>query len=161
MNDRSYGVIDSASTALARTKDAKAFDALSKLLEMPSWKDRIRLAGLQSLAILGDKRALEIGFKYNDKAYSSDVRSTALGVLAAAGKVDARVYPLLMENFKKGLADNNFQVIFNGLRNFITLADSRGQEAFDLAKAKFKDRSNILGFVNQLEMQFKKAIEQK
>ena len=45
--------------------------------------------------------------------------------------------------------------------NFITLADPRGQEAFDLAKEKFKNQQNLLGFVGQIEAQFKKAIEKK
>ncbi|CAN5318584.1 M1 family aminopeptidase [soil metagenome] len=161
LNDRSYGVIDAAAIALGRTKDAKAFEALAKLLEMPSWKDHLRLSGLQGLSVLGDKRALDVGFKYADKSYSPQVRTTALGVLAAAGKGDARVYPLLLENYKKGLDNNDFNVIFSGLQNFVRLADPRAQEAFDLAKDKFKDRANFLGFINQIEMQFKKALEQK
>ena len=161
LNDRSYGVIDVASLALARTKDAKAFDNLVKLLETPSWKDRIRLAGLQSLAVLGDKRALDLGFKYTDKSYSPTVQTAALGVLAASGKGDARIYPLLLENFKQSLENNAFQGIFNGLQNFVKLADPRGQEAFDLAKVKFKENQNLQGFINQIETQFKKATEQK
>ena len=161
LNDRSYGVIDVASLALARTKDAKAFDNLVKLLETPSWKDRIRLAGLQSLAVLGDKRALDLGFKYTDKSYSPTVQTAALGVLAASGKGDARIYPLLLENFKQSLENNAFQGIFNGLQNFVKLADPRGQEAFDLAKVKFKENQNLQGFINQIEAQFKKATEQK
>ncbi len=161
LTDRSYGVIDSATVSLGLTKDARAFDSLAKLLETPSWKDRIRLAGLRGLANLGDKRALDLGFKYTDKSYSLSVRSTALGVLASAGKGDARVFPLLMENFKKGLENGDFQIIFDGFQHFIRLGDPRGQEAFDLAKEKFKGRGNILGFVGRLEAQFKKAIEQK
>ncbi len=161
LNDKSYGVIESAALALARSKDAKAFDSLVKLVETNSWKDRIRNAGLIGLANLGDKRAVEIGFKYTDKSYSNTVRSNALGVLASSGKGDARVLPLLLDNFKKGLENNNFQVIFDSFQHFIRLSDPRGQEAFDLAKEKFKGRQNILNFVEQLETQFKKAIEQK
>jgi aminopeptidase N len=161
LSDQSYGVIDAASVALGRTKDAKSFDALVKLVDTTSWKERVRIAGLQGLAALGDPRAVEIGFKYNDKTYSNQVRSNALNVLAASGKWDARVYPLLLENFKKALDNNDFQRIFSSFQGFISLADPRGQEAFDLAKEKFKDRGNFLGFVNQLETQFKKAIEKK
>ena len=161
LNDRSYGVIDAATIALARTKDARTYDLLAKLVETNSWKDRLRIAGLQGLAVLGDKRALDSGFKYYDKAYSNQVRTNALNVLAATGKGDARVYPLLIENFKKSLANSDFQGIFGGFQSFIRLADPRGQEAFDLAKEKFKERQNFLGFINQLEAQFKKAIEQK
>ncbi len=161
LNDRSYGVIDSASFALARTKDARAFDALAKLAETSSWKDRIRIAGLNGLAILGDKKAIAIGFKFNDTAYSRRVRSSALGVLAASGKGDERIFPLLIENFKKALENSDFQSIFNGFQSFIRLADPRGQEAFDLAKEKFKGNQNLLGAVKQAEDQFKKAIGQK
>ncbi len=159
LNDRSYAVINSASMAVARTKDEKAFASIAKLLETPSWKDRIRLTGLNGLAVLGDKRALEMGFKYTDKSYSNSVKTAALGVLAATGKGDPRVYPLLLENFKKSLANNDFQGIFSGLQSFVSLADPRGQEAFDLAKEKYKGQANFLGFINRIEVQFKEAIK--
>jgi aminopeptidase N len=161
LNDRSYGVIDAATIALARTKDARTYDALVKLTETSSWKDHLRIAGLNGLAVLGDKRAVDVGFKYTDKSNSNQVRANALNVLAASGKGDARIYPLLLENFKKALANNDFQSIFGGFQSFIRLADPRGQEAFDMAKTKFKDQQNFLGFINGLEAQFKKAIEQK
>ncbi|HVE58088.1 MAG TPA: M1 family aminopeptidase, partial [Pyrinomonadaceae bacterium] len=161
LNDQSYGVIDASTIALARTKDTRGFDLFVKLTETPSWKDRIRIAGLQGLAVLGDKKAVDIGFKYNDKSYSNQVRLNALNVLAASGKGDSRIYPLLLEHFKISLENNDFQGIFGGFQSFIRLADPRGQEAFDLAKAKFKDQQNFLGAINQLETQFKKAIEQK
>ncbi|MGC2235104.1 MAG: M1 family aminopeptidase [Pyrinomonadaceae bacterium] len=161
LSDQSYGVIDSAAAALGRTKDARSFDALTKLLETSSWKNRIRNAGLSGLATLGDKRALDLGFKYIDKSYPSDVQASALAVLAATGKGDARVFPILIENFKKTLENNRFQAVFQGLPTFIRLADPRGQEAFDMAKEKFKDQQNVLGFISQQEAQFKKAIEQK
>ncbi|HEX8289164.1 MAG TPA: M1 family aminopeptidase [Pyrinomonadaceae bacterium] len=159
LNDQSYAVIDAAAIGLARAKDARAYDALAKLAETNSWHDRIRNAGLQGLSLLGDKRAIDLGFKYTDKQYSPLVRSNALSVLAASGKGDARIYPLLIGNFKKALENRQFQAIFNGLQSFIKLADPRGQEAFDLAKEQFKDNANILGFVAQLESQFKKAIQ--
>jgi aminopeptidase N len=159
LNDQSYGVIDVASISLARTKDARGYDAFVKLTDTASWKDRIRIAGLQGLAVLGDKRAVDLGFKYNDKSYSNQVRLNALNVLAASGKGDPRIYPLLLENFKLALENNDFQAIFGGFQGFIRLADPRGQEAFDLAKAKFKDQQNFLGALNQLEAQFKKAIQ--
>lgn len=161
LNDQSYTVIDSAAIALARTGDKNAYDALVKLANTDSWKDHIRVAGLQGLATLGDKRALDVGFKYADKSNPSNVRTNALGILAASGKGDTRIYPLLLENFKQSLETNAFQGIFGGLQNFVKLADPRGQEAFDLAKDKFKENQNLLGFINQIEAQFKKAIEQK
>ncbi|HEY0427525.1 MAG TPA: M1 family aminopeptidase [Pyrinomonadaceae bacterium] len=161
LNDRSYFVIDSASSALGKTKDARAYDALAKLIDTTSWRERIKIAGLNGLANLGDKRALEVGLKYTDKAYSSAVQSNALNLLAATGKGDARVYPILIENFKKTLENSRFQALFQGLPTFVKLADPRGQEAFDLAREKFKGQDNLLKFINDQEALFKKAIEAK
>ncbi len=157
LNDQSYGVIDAASIALANTKDARSYNALVKLVNTDSWKDHVRLAGLQGLAVLGDKRAVDLGFKYADKSYPANVQNVALGMLAASGKGDARIYPLLMNNFKTALKNKDFQGIFGGLQNFIKLGDPRGQEAFDLAKAQFKDQQNFLAFVSRIEAEFKTA----
>ncbi|MCB1023612.1 MAG: M1 family metallopeptidase [Acidobacteria bacterium] len=155
LNDPSYTVINSAAVALGQTKDEKAYDALINLTNMDSWKDRIRVAGLQGLAALGDKRALDIGFKFAGKSYPGNVRSSSLSVVAATGKGDARVFPLLFEPFKKDLDQRNFQSIFTGLSSMILLGDPRGQQAFDLAKAKFKDNQQLMGYVTRLESQFK------
>ena len=161
LNDQSYGVIDSASVGLANTKDARSYDAFVKLVNIDSWNDRVRLAGLQGLAALGDKRAVDLGFKYTDKSYPANVQNGALGVLASSGKGDARIFPLLLNNFKISLQNNNFQAIFSGLQSFVKLADPRGQEAFDLAKAKFKDQANFAGFIDRIEAQFNDAVNQK
>lgn len=159
LNDRSYAVIDSAAVALGYTKNAKAFDALSKLLDQPSWKGRIQAAGLNGLAALEDKRSLELGFKYAaDKTVSSNVRNTALTIVASTGKGDARAFPLIFEAFKKSLDSGDFNGLFSSIQSFIKLADPRGQQAFDLMKEKFKTQSNILGFVMFFEAQFKTAI---
>ena len=115
------------------------------------------MAGLRSLANLGDKLALEFGFKYADKSYPANVRATALNIVAANGKYDTRAFPLLLESFKTALAGGNFQAVSNGLRGFIQLADPLGQQAFDMAKEKYKSQQNFLGFINNLETQFKKA----
>ena len=160
LNDRSYGVIDAAATALGATKDAKAYDAFMKLTTTPSWRNRIQIAGLRGLAALEDKRALEIGLKAaGDKTLPLNVRMAALSIVGAAGKGDPRAYPLIFESFKKSLANNDFQGLFDGVQAIIALADPRGQEAFDLMREKFKNQANILGFVNFFEQQFKAAIK--
>ena len=161
LNDRSYSVVDAASVALGRTKDARGFDALVKLTGTSSWKNHILLSGLSGLATLADKRALDTGFKFADKSQPSNVRARAMNVLAASGNGDARVFPLLIENYRKAIENNDVQVIFSGLQGFIRLADPRGQEAFDLAKEKFKTSPGFLRNITQLEDQFKKAVEQK
>jgi aminopeptidase N len=159
LNDRSYNVIDSAANALGATKDARAYERLVKLLDEQSWKNRVRVAGLNGLATLGDKRALDIGFKYSDATNPANVRTAALGIVASAGKGDARAYPLIFENFKKSVDNNDFQSIFTGLTSIIRLGDPRGQEAFDLMKQKFANSEQIMNFVGMLEGQFKKSLE--
>ena len=162
LGDQSYAVIGASALALARTKDARAYDALAKLLTAPSWKGRVPSASLNALAVLGDKRAFETAYKMaSDKTLPRNVRTSALTVVGATGKGDSRAFPLVFDAFKKALETNNFQGIFSGAQAIITLADPRGQEAFDLLKAKFKDQANLMGFVNMLEQQFKKAVEQK
>ncbi len=155
-------MIDAASVALASTKDAKAYDQIARLISTPSWKNRITIAGLRALSVLGDKRALDTGLKFaSDKTQTSNVRSTALGIVASSGKGDPRAYPLIFENYKKALENNEYQSLFNGLASLVRLGDPRGQEAFDLAKAKFKTQPQLIGYVTMLEGQFKKAIADK
>jgi aminopeptidase N len=161
LDDRSYGVIDAAATSLAMTRDARSYDQLVKLVNIPSWKDRIKIAGLRGLAVLEDKRSLETGLKFAaDKMQSGNVRSTALIIIASSGKGDARAFPLIFESYKKSLDNNQFQSIFNALASLIRLADPRGQEAFDLAKAKFKSQPQLIGYVMMFEAQFKKALSE-
>ncbi len=63
LNDQSYSVIENAAEALATTKDSRAFDQFVKLVNTPSWRDHLKIAGLKGLATLGDKRALDSGLK--------------------------------------------------------------------------------------------------
>lgn len=161
LDDKSYAVVEAAAQSLGNSKSPDAFTQLSKLLEQPSWRERIRTAALNGLAASGDKRALETGFKYADKSYPTGIRAGAMSVLVNTGKGDARVFPLLLASFKKSLDDGNFNAIFGGFTNFIKLGDPRGQEAFDLAKAKFKDNQQIMPAVAQLEDAFKQSVAAK
>jgi len=159
LNDRSYTVIEQSAVALAATKSPKAYDALVALTKTPSWKDRIPAAGLRGLGELGDKRAFDIGYQAATNAsLSPNLRSTALVIVASAGKGDPRAYPLIFEQFKKAVDANNIQGIINGVTAIIKVADPRGQEAFDLLKQKFKDNPGAMQFVSNQEAAFKAAI---
>ncbi|MGI8813035.1 MAG: M1 family aminopeptidase [Pyrinomonadaceae bacterium] len=160
LNDRSYNVIDEAALALGRSKSPQAYDALIKLTATPSWKGRIQSAGIRGLAELGDKRAFDVAYKLaTDPTQPNGVKRAALGAVAATGKGDPRAFDLIFARFKEALETNSFQGIFTGTNAIIRLADPRGQEAFDLLKAKFKDQANFMNFINQLESQFKAAIQ--
>lgn len=162
LNDQSYAVIDSAAVALGETKSPKASDALAKLLSQKSWHGRLQIAGLRGIAALGDKQALDLGLKYaDDKTQPANVRSAALIVIAASGKGDPRAFPLIFAAFKTALANNNFQGLFDSTRSIIKIADPRGQEAFDMLRAKFKNNQQILGYITDLEAEFKAALTSK
>jgi aminopeptidase N len=162
LGDQSYGVMDAAAAALGKTKSPKAYDALIKLTNTPSWRSRIQIAGLGGLAELGDKRVFEIAYKTaTDKTLESHLRTSALAVVGATGKGDPRAYPLISEVFKKALAENDFQSLVDSLEAIVKLADPRGQEAFDALKAKFKNSANFLGFIAVQEAAFKKALKDK
>lgn len=160
LNDRSYNVIDEAALALGRSKSPQAYDALIKLTATPSWKGRIQSAGIRGLAELGDKRAFDVAYKLaTDPTQPNGVKRAALGAVAATGKGDPRAFDLIFARFKEALETNSFQGIFTGTNAIIRLADPRGQEAFDLLKAKFKGQANFMNFINQMESQFKAAIQ--
>jgi len=159
LNDRSYGVIDAAAIALAQTKSDKAFDALMKLTKMTSWRGRIETAGFNGLAILGDKRAFDVSYKFaTDKNNNYNARTSALAVVGAAGKGDQRAFPLIFDQFKAALDETDYNAIFSSVQAIIKLADPRGQKAFDMMREKFKDQANIINYVNLFEAQFKAAI---
>ncbi len=160
LSDKSYNVVDSAAGALAKTKHEEAYSILRKLAQTDSWRDRLMVSGLNGLVVLGDKNALDLGYKFGGEGNPpSNRKNAALGIVAEFGKGDPKAFDLIFGNFKKSLEANSFGGIFSGFQTIIKLADPRGQEAFDLAKEKFRSNQNILGFVGQLESQFKKALE--
>ncbi len=160
LNDQSYNVIDNASTALALTKDQRAYDALVKLTTTPSWKGRIENAGLNALQQLGDKRAFETGYKIaTDKSLSSNVRSTALAIVGATGMGDPRAYPLLFEKFKAAYDARDERTMIRSTQAIVKIADPRAQEVFDMLKVRYKDDPDALKQVTALETQFKAAIK--
>jgi aminopeptidase N len=159
LGDRSYTVVENASVALAKTKDARAFDSLLKLVNTESWHGRLRGAGLRGFAELAEKRALDLGIKYAaDKNQPANIRRAALNVIANAGKGDERAFPIIFDNFKKAVDASDFGGIFNGMQAIIRLADPRGQQAFDLLREKFKNQPQFAGTINFFEQQFKAAI---
>jgi aminopeptidase N len=167
LNDESFRVINSAAVALGKTKTPKAFDALVKLKDKPSMKSQTVISALAGLKELGDPRGFEIAYKaladlnlprwrLSSIPPTWDYRDMAADTIKSLGKSD-KAYPLIFERFKKSMAENDLNGIFNNVLLIITLADSRGQEAFDLLKVKFKDDANLMTAINQFEAQFKEA----
>lgn len=169
LNDSSDRVISAAAVALGKTKSPKAFDALAKLVNKPSMKSQSLLSALAGLKELGDPRGFDIAYKSLSDLNlhrwrlpsfppSWDFRPLAVDLIASLGKSET-VFPMIFERFKKSMDENDIEGIFNNTLLITILADPRGQEAFEMLKAKYKDDANAMSAVNQYEIQFKEAIK--
>jgi HEAT repeat protein len=63
LNDSSQRVVNAAANALGKSKSPKAFDALVKLKDKPSWKSQSLIAALNGLKELGDPRGVAIAYE--------------------------------------------------------------------------------------------------
>ncbi len=165
-NDPSDRVIFSAANALGKTKSPKAFDALVKLKDKPSWKQQSLMAALTGLRQLGDERGAAIAFNALKDNTSPrwflgnfwDYPFIAAQTLAALGK-GHEGYPLILERFKQSMQGDDINDIFQHVLLISMLADARGEEAFKLLKEKFKNDANAMTAVNNYETQFEESIK--
>jgi len=126
LNDQSYAVIRAAALALGQTKDANAYDALIRLIDSTSWRDTIRASGLSGLAALGDKRAMELGFKYSAVGNPIGVRAAAITLLGATGKDDPRTYQLISAALTEAVDRRIFNLFASEAEAIVALGDERG-----------------------------------
>jgi hypothetical protein len=84
---------------------------------------------LSGLAALGDKRALDLGFKYFASENPTGVRAAAVGLLGATGKDDPRTFPLISGALTESIERRNFNpsVLAEAL---VALGDERGLAFF-------------------------------
>ena len=132
-------------------------------------KSQSLLSALSGLKELGDPRGFEIAFKalsdpnlprwrLSSIPPTWDYRDVAVATIVSLGKGEA-AFPLIFERFKKSMTENDINGIFSNVMLITMLADPRGQETFDVLKAKFKDDANAMIAVNQYETQFKEVIK--
>jgi HEAT repeat protein len=152
LGDESYAVIRAAAEALGQTRNPVGYSVLMKLLEMSSWRDNVRVAGLNGLAALGDKRALDTALTYAANGNSTPVRVAAIIALAAVGKDDPRVFPLVSEALVKSASPFNAALFRAYGRALVELGDQRGVEVFEQAGRKIASPRGI-PLLQQLEQQ--------
>jgi aminopeptidase N len=155
INDQSYGVIRAAAVALGQTKSAAAYDALVKLASQSSWRDTIRASGLNGLAALGDKRAMELGFKYSVAPNYNSVRGAALTLLGNTGKDDARTLATLTAALNEGIERSNFGLFSGAAGALVALGDARGVAVFDEAIKKAGPSSQFTGALANFQQRLK------
>ncbi|MEP7376405.1 MAG: M1 family aminopeptidase [Chitinophagaceae bacterium] len=169
LGDKSERVINAAAIALGQSKSSKAFDALVKLKDKPSWKNQSLISSLNGLKDLGDKRAVDYVLPYINASQLPhwtlatsrwDHRLAAAETLVALGAAE-KAYPLVLNDFKKAVEENNVNDIFYNLLQIVLLSQPGGQEAFDQLKIKYKDDAAAMAAVANLETQFKESIKPK
>jgi HEAT repeat protein len=159
LNDQSYGVIRAAAVALAQTKNAAAYDALVKLIDQPSWRDTIRASSLQGLAVLGDKRAMELGFKYAAPPTRYDVRAAAFALIGSTGKDDPRSIPLLIAALNEGIDRRSFQFVASAGSALVALGDERTLTVFDEAIKRAGPTSQFTATLTNLRQRLKTKLD--
>jgi aminopeptidase N len=157
LNDQSYAVIREASLALGQTKDPSAYDALVKLFDVSSWHDTIRASGLGGLAALGDKRAIDLGFRYSGAGNRVQVKAAALRVLGAAGRDDARVFPLLSATLGQAFDKSDFGLMTAAADALVSLGDPKGLAVFDDILKRAGDVPQLAGALGQFRERLRQS----
>ena len=160
LNDQSYAVIAQAAWGLGMTKSGTAYDALVKLIDVPSWRDNIRASALAGLAAAGDKRAMELGFRYVAAGNPQPVRAAALTLVAATGKDDPRAFPLVSEIFRQGMEKGNFGQIIGASEALVSLGDPRGMPLFEELLKKYSSSPQAQVFINGFMTRLRQNMQQ-
>ena len=168
LGDESDRVINRAAVALGKSKSPKAFDALSALVNKPSWKNQSLMSALNGLKELGDVRGFDIALKALSDVNLLrwrlptppvwDLRVFAVETIVSLGKADA-AYALILDRFKKSMQEDDINGVFNNMLLITNLGDPRGHEIFELARAKFRDDPNAIAAIEQFELQLKEAVK--
>jgi aminopeptidase N len=158
LNDQSYAVIGEAARALGQTKSTEAYAALVKLMDSESWHDTIKVSGLAGLAALGDKRALELGFKFVAAGNQPAVRAAALSLLAAVGKDDPRTLPLVSDTLKRALAKGSFTQVRAAIETLLVLRDARAVDFLDGLGKGQTGSAQLRAFIMQAAQRLRAAL---
>ncbi len=149
--DRSYAVIRVTAVALGQTKSPTAYEALSRLIDEPSWRDTIRASGLNGLAALGDKRALDLGLKFYVAGNPNAVRIAALALLGSTGRDDPRVFPILSALLTESLERRNFALFTGAGEAIVSLGDERGLAVFQQLSKKAGTPPQVVSAISGFE----------
>lgn len=162
--DTSDRVINQAAIALGKSKSPKAFDALVKLTERPSWKNQSLMSALAGLQELGDPRGYDVAFNalkdLNLLRWRLptppvwDFRVMAVETIVKLGRA-GDAYPWLLDRFNASMTEDDLEGIFNNTLLIVKLGDARGLEIFPKLREKYKSDSNALTAVDQYETQLR------
>ena len=156
LNDPSYATVSAAALALGDTKSQAAYDALVKLIDVPSWRDQIRAYALSGLARLGDKRALDLGIRFAAAGNQPAVSAAAITLVGAVGKDDPRSFPLIAEGFRRAVKTFSFQLANASGNALVKLGDQRGIDVIEQG-IKSVNSPQFEGFLRQFQQRLRQA----
>jgi len=160
LEDPSYSVVRAAARALGRTKSPLAYDALTRLLEVPSWHDDVRFAALGGLIELEDPRGLGAALRYSGEEYASQVRAGAVVLLGAVGKGDERVLPRITEVLRSAIAQGDSPLGGEAATALAMLGDPRGIEVLEDARQRASD-PRLQDYLQRLKQRLQKSAAPK
>jgi aminopeptidase N len=157
LNDQSYGVIRAAASALGETKTPEAYQVLTKLLEVPSWRDNIKVSALSGLRGLQDKRALDIAFRYAEKGNLPSVRAAALRLLGTVGKDNPRAFSVISETLTKAFDAGDFSLGVASAEALVGLGDPRGLAVLDQIRQSASSNPRMVEMLSGFRDRLQKA----
>ena len=146
LTDQSYAVIRAAALGLGGTKDAGAYETLSRLTEAPSWRDSIKISALGGLTALGDRRSLALGLRLAGKENRTAIRVAAIKLVGTAGKGEESAFAIVSETVTQAVERSDYSLTAASAEALATLGDARGLPVFEAARKKTSSPflSNIL-----------------
>jgi aminopeptidase N len=129
--DESYFVVAAANEALGKTRDPRAFGALTAALGGTSWNETIEAGAARGLAELADERAFPPLLAALDPARGEGLRRAAAGAIARLGTLDDGVRTRAVAALEKMLSDPSYIVRVSVYAACETLADARLLPALD------------------------------
>lgn len=158
LGDESYATIREAAKALGQSKSPSAYDALLRLVDVPSWRDTIRVSALSGMAALGDRRALDLGFRYAVAGNPINVRNAAITLLGAVGRDDPRAFTLISDTFRQAVIARN-QMLRNTAEALISMGDKRGLEVFEQARKQAGVSADLRDLIGIYERRLQQVVE--
>jgi aminopeptidase N len=153
LNDQSYAVVRAAAIALGKSKSPAAYDALVKLLDVPSWRESVRVSALTGLAALDDPRAFQLAMNYTKPGTPVPLRVAAYNLLATVGKKDALTYPLISDALVRAAAAGSQALTYGAAQALVRLGDPRALKAFEEARKRA-----TFSIPEELVQQFEQAL---
>jgi aminopeptidase N len=158
LSDASYAVIKAAALALGETQTPGAYEALTRLLNIPSWRDNIKISALSGLAALRDKRALDVAFLYAEKGNQAQVRAAALRLLGRLGGDDPRAFTLISDMATKAFANGDYSLATAAGEALVSLGDPRGLAVLEQISHDASVTPRLKEQVTQYQEQLRKLV---